>query len=154
MEATKAAEVINFYKVRDAWGCFSNFYEAPIELDGKIWPTSEHYFQAQKFAGTPHEEEIRLMTEPQKAADAGRERHRPLRKDWEQVKDGIMRKAVYAKFTQYPELREELLRTGNATIVEHTKNDKYWGDGGDGTGRNMLGVILMETRGLIASKKI
>jgi len=34
----------------------------------------------------------------------------------------------------------------NAKIVEHTTNDSYWGDGGDGSGRNMLGKLLMETR--------
>ena len=36
--------------------------------------------------------------------------------------------------------------TGGSTIVEHTTHDAYWGDGGDGTGKNMLGVILMEVR--------
>ncbi|USN89295.1 NADAR family protein [Serratia fonticola] len=39
-----------------------------------------------------------------------------------------------------------LLSTGNSQLIEHTKNDNYWADGGDGTGRNMLGIILMETR--------
>lgn len=37
---------------------FSNFSAHGFELDGKWWPTSEHYFQAQKFVGTPHMEEI------------------------------------------------------------------------------------------------
>ena len=45
--------VIHFYSPRDEYGCFSNFFAAPIRLGGKTWPTSEHYFQAQKFAGTP-----------------------------------------------------------------------------------------------------
>jgi ribA/ribD-fused uncharacterized protein len=39
---------INFYSARDEYGCFSNFSRHPIFLDGKRWPTSEHYFQAQK----------------------------------------------------------------------------------------------------------
>ncbi|MEO5928954.1 MAG: NADAR domain-containing protein, partial [Candidatus Kapaibacterium sp.] len=39
-----------------------------------------------------------------------------------------------------------LLDTGNAEIIEHTKRDTYWGDGGDGSGRNMLGLILMRVR--------
>jgi len=30
--------------------------------------------------------------------------------------------------------------------VEHTDNDSYWADGGDGSGRNMLGVLLMSVR--------
>ncbi len=76
----------------------------------------------------------------------GRERERPLRPDWEAVKDDIMRTAVRAKFTQHADLQQILLGTGNQEIVEHTTNDAYWGDGGDGSGANMLGKILMEIR--------
>ena len=138
--------VIHFYSVSAEYGCFSNFSPHPITLGGKTWPTSEHYFQAQKFAGTPDEEEVRLARSPMIAARMGRSRKRPLRKDWESIKDSIMREAVWAKFTQHADLREVLLATGEATIVEHTENDAYWGDGGDGRGRNRLGRILMEVR--------
>ena len=138
--------VINFYRVKDPYGEFSNFARFPIELKGKVWPTSEHYFQAQKFAGTEHEEAIRLQRSPMIAARMGRSRKRPLRADWEQVKDGIMRDAVWAKFSQHEALRELLLSTGDAQIVEHTKKDRYWGDGGDGSGLNKLGKILMDVR--------
>lgn len=51
-----------------------------------------------------------------------------------------------AKFTQHDDLKELLLSTDDATLVEHTANDRYWGDGGDGSGRNMLGNILMQIR--------
>ncbi|MEM7408332.1 MAG: NADAR domain-containing protein [Pseudomonadota bacterium] len=138
--------IINFYAVKDDYGCFSNFAPYPINMKGKLWPTSEHYFQAQKFAGTRHETEIRKEKSPMKAARMGRERKRPLRRDWETVKDDVMRQAVLAKFSQHMELRRILLATDNATLVEHTANDHYWGDGGDGAGKNMLGVILMEVR--------
>ncbi len=80
------------------------------------------------------------------AAHMGRSRKRPLCKDWESVKDQIMHEAVLAKFTQHADLRETLLGTGNARIVEHTEKDRYWGDGGDGSGRNWLGQILMQVR--------
>jgi ribA/ribD-fused uncharacterized protein len=140
------SDVIHFYRTNDEYGCFSNFGPYPIELDGKTWPTSEHYFQAQKFAGTEHAEAIRQANSPMVAARMGRSRAHPMRTDWEAVKDDVMRSAVRAKFTQHLELRETLLSTGNATIVEHTANDSYWGDGGDGRGRNMLGQILMEIR--------
>jgi ribA/ribD-fused uncharacterized protein len=138
--------VINFYRTGDEYGCFSSFAAYPVELKGKRWPTSEHYFQAQKFAGTEHEEAIRLETSPMIAARMGRDRKKPMRSDWDAVKDDVMREAVRAKFRQHPELREVLLATGDATIAEHTENDAYWGDGGDGSGMNMLGRILMEVR--------
>lgn len=143
-EPTRA--VINFYSASGEYGCFSNFSRHSIFLKGKRWPTSEHYFQAQKFAGTEHEEPIRLAGTPRVAADMGRDRKRPLRRDWEAVKDDIMREAVLAKFTQHEELREILLGTGDAELVEHTPRDSYWGDGGDGSGKNRLGQILMSVR--------
>jgi hypothetical protein len=137
---------VKFYSTRGEYGCLSNFYRAPIFLDGKRWPTSEHYFQAQKFAGTEYEEQVRLARTPSEAASLGRSRKLPLRKNWEKVKDEVMRRAVLAKFTQHDDLRTILLGTGEAELIEHTANDSYWGDGGDGSGKNRLGQILMSVR--------
>lgn len=137
---------IHFYNVTDTYGEFSNFAAFPISLDGTTWPTSEHYFQAMKFAGTEHSEAIRQAKSPMIAARMGRDRKKPLRRDWESVKDSVMRDAVRAKFQQHPELRELLLSTGTALLVERTENDSYWGDGGDGSGKNRLGQILMDVR--------
>ncbi len=137
---------IEFYGVRDPYGEFSNFASYAIELDGLTWPTSEHYFQAQKFAGAPRAEAIRLVKSPTVAARMGRSRQFPLREDWDQVKDEVMRQAVWAKFSQWQNLRDLLLSTGQATLIEHTPRDAYWGDGGDGRGLNRLGEILMEVR--------
>ena len=68
------------------------------------------------------------------------------RSDWEQVKEDVMHKALLAKFTQHEELYRLLLGTKDRALVEHTKNDSYWGDGGDGTGKNRLGYLLMTVR--------
>jgi ribA/ribD-fused uncharacterized protein len=146
-------ETIKFYRVQEAFGCFSNFASYPIELDGKVWPTSEHYFQAHKFVGTGFEEEIRLVKSPMIAARMGRDRNKSLRKDWELIKDEIMCAAVLAKFTQHADIRETLLATGDALLVERTRNDSYWGDGGNGKGKNMLGQILMSVREELRSKR-
>src|SRR5262249_12183422 len=127
-------------------GCFSNFSRHSIFLKGKRWPTSEHYFQAQKFAGTEHEEEVRKCKTPALAASMGRSRKLPLRRDWESVKDQVMLGALRAKFTQHEDLKQVLLGTGDAKLVEHTERDSYWGDGGDGSGKNRLGQLLMRLR--------
>lgn len=137
---------IYFYKINEEYGCFSNFAHYGFELDGKWWMTSEHYFQAQKFYNTKYEEIIRLLDNPMKAAEMGRNRNLPLRKDWEEVKDGIMKKAVLEKFKQNKEICKVLFSTGEENIVERTTNDYYWGCGKDGSGKNMLGIILMEVR--------
>lgn len=139
-------EDILFYSVAEAYGEFSNFALYAIKLKGKLWPTTEHYFQAQKFAGSAHEDVIRKATSPMKAAELGRSRKVRIRKDWDRVKDTVMYEALKAKFTQHTELTELLLSTGNVRLIEHTENDDYWGDGGDGSGKNRLGKLLMQLR--------
>lgn len=138
--------MILFASLKGEYGCFSNFAPYPITLKEKVWPTSEHYFQAQKFAETEHEEAIRLAKSPLVAARMGRSRQRPLRGDWDEVKDAVMLAALRAKFTQHADLRETLLATGDVLIVEHRARDTYWGDGPDGSGPNMLGLLLMRVR--------
>jgi ribA/ribD-fused uncharacterized protein len=76
----------------------------------------------------------------------GRSRKRPLRRDWESVKEQVMLEALRAKFTQHDDLKAILLGTGDAVLVEHTAKDSYWGDGGDGSGKNRLGQLLMRVR--------
>lgn len=115
--------IINFYSTSDDYGDFSNFAAWPIKVDGKTWPTSEHYFQAQKFLDEKYREEIRRVSSPMVAARMGRDRSKPLRKNWESVKEQVMRKALRAKFEQHPELRALLLATAPAKLVEHTEND-------------------------------
>ena len=86
---------IRFYSTADEYGCFSNFSRHGFELDNLWWPTSEHYFQAQKFAGVPdHVEAVRLARSAKEAAEMGRDRSRPLRADWDNLKDDVMRRAV------------------------------------------------------------
>lgn len=140
---------IYFYHTREQYGCFSNFSAHGFELDGLYWSTSEHYFQAQKFPKTPDAEQIRLVKSPKEAAKMGRERTRPLRPDWEQVKDDIMRQAVLRKFETHADIREILLDTKDAEIIENSPIDYYWGCGANGSGKNRLGIILMEVRDIL-----
>lgn len=146
-------DTIYFYSTTDAHGAFSNFARYGFELDGTYWKTAEHYFQAQKFAGTKHEIDIQRAHNPKQAAQMGRDRSRPLRKDWEDVKDDVMRRAVLKKFETHDDIRRMLLDTGDADIVENAPGDYYWGCGQDGSGKNMLGKILMETRAILREKQ-
>jgi N-glycosidase YbiA len=143
---------IMFYTANAPFGCFSNFSHHGFELDDLWWPTSEHYFQAQKFTGTTHEELVRLAPSPKAAARMGRDRSRPLRTDWEAVKDDVMRRAVLRKFERHADLRAVLLGTGDKEIIENSPSDSYWGCGADGQGKNMLGKILMETRDILRER--
>jgi ribA/ribD-fused uncharacterized protein len=138
--------LIKFYSTKDEYGYFSNFALYPIFINGVIWPSSEHFFQASKFLNNDIAEKIRVSKSPFEAAQLGRTRSTPIRDDWEDIKIEIMRLALEKKFYQYHDLKIKLLDTGEMVIVEHTANDHYWADGGDGTGKNMLGFLLMELR--------
>lgn len=138
---------IYFYSaLEEPYGCFSNFSQHGFTLDDVYWPTSEHYFQAQKFANTPHEEKVRLAPTAKRSAQMGRERTRPLRADWEGVKEDVMRDALLAKFRAHDAIRDVLFGTGDETLIEKTTGDYYWGIGTQGTGKNRLGILLMEVR--------
>lgn len=126
------------------YGCFCNFSLHGFELDGLWWPTSEHYYQAQKFAGTAHAEKIRLAKTPAESAKLGHAL--PHRRDWKKVKYDVMRRAVLWKFKTHGDIRKILLGTGNEIIIQKDIGDYYWGTGKDGSGKNYLGEILMEIR--------
>ncbi len=103
-------------------------------------------FQAQKFAGAEYMEHIARARTPKEAAERGRNRSAPLRSDWEAIKDDVMRAAVRRKFETHADIRAVLLGAGDEELVESAPGDYYWGCGADGSGRNMLGRILMEVR--------
>ena len=139
---------INFYNRDDPYYEFTNFYSAPIKVDKKTWPTSEHYFQAQKFVGTPYEEQIRHLPWPRQVIEFTRDpKVSPWRRsDWKSIKKDVMYKALLAKFTQHDYLRKLLLGTGERKLIDHNPYDSYRGDGGDGMGQNHLGELLMQLR--------
>ncbi len=119
----------------------SNFYPAEFTYNGISFKNSEAAFHAQKCKGT--EMKFSQLT-PSEAKRMGR--HVKLRKDWEQVKDGIMLDIVREKFRQNLHLKQKLLSTGTQELIEgNTWNDTYWGVC-NGRGRNQLGKILMKVR--------
>ena len=138
-------ERINFYERKESFYEFSNFFLKPVDIRKKEWPSTEHFFQAMKFEGKPEEEKIRTAVRPGDAFRLGRSLP-GRREDWEEVKEDYMLEALRAKFTQHADLKEVLLKTGSAYLSEHTKRDSYWGDGGDDSGKNRLGHLLMKVR--------
>ena len=139
--------MIQFYSSKERpYGPFSNFSRHPITIDGVAYATSEHYFQSRKFTDPEIQERVRHASTPMEAANIGRDRSLPLRPDWDRIKDRVMYRALLAKFTQHSDLMALLMNTGGEVLVEHTVNDRYWADGGDGTGKNVLGLLLMILR--------
>jgi N-glycosidase YbiA len=139
-------QVIKFNSAQDKYGYLSNLAAFPVLISNRVWPSSEHYFQAQKFAGTGEEESIRSADSAALARQLGCDAAKSSRPGWEEIKDEVMLTALRAKFRQHTDLVAKLLATDDAMLVEHTEDENYWGDGGDGRGRNRLGELLMQVR--------
>ena len=135
---------IKFYKIRDPHGYMGNFWKARFFVYGRWWDNVEAAFQAQK---TPIEAEvvaIQNATKPMEARNLGQKC--VLRENWEQIKDIVMYDCVLAKFVQHKDLRDQLVATGDEELIEDSMVDWTWGCGKDGTGKNLLGKILMRVR--------
>lgn len=141
----------------------SNFFETKLYYNGEVYLHAEGAFQAAKSLDPQLRKEFALMLKsPGQAKRAGRGKpfksstgetlKLQLRPDWEEVKDSVMYDIVYAKFSQNTELKQALLLTGDAILIEGNYwHDNYWGNCScercaNRQGRNQLGKILMQVR--------
>jgi ribA/ribD-fused uncharacterized protein len=135
---------------QEDYGFLSNFYECLIWYDGKPWATIEHAYQACKTRDPKEKDKIRSAHRPGEAKRLGKAC--TIRKDWDEVKQPIMKMLVSLKFLQNPDLRQKLLDTGDELLVEGNKwHDNEWGDCccekcRNIEGLNYLGAILMVVR--------
>ncbi|KAJ3888168.1 hypothetical protein GG344DRAFT_54217 [Lentinula edodes] len=140
---------IFFYHKHQPYFEFTNFSRHAVSYEGKMYPTSEHLFQAFKFIDhNPHlAEHIRICSDlPRVALIEAHRLHEKQRSDWREVNVEKMELTLYLKFTQHRQLREKLVSTGNAELVENSDTDSFWGIGPDGRGRNELGKALERLR--------
>ena len=131
----------------------SNFYMLPITYEGMEFPSTEHAFQAAKDLDPIIRLRIAKLPRPGQAKRAGgrsKESIVTLREDWETIRVQVMEDVLRLKFADL-ELREKLLNTGNAELIEgNTWGDCEWGmvktPDGQWVGKNMLGKLLMKLR--------
>lgn len=132
---------------RGAYRFLSNFYLTPVAYDGHVWATAEHAYQAAK----TNDLLIKLMIlgepNPGTVKKIGKQiGKKDFREDWDAVRVPIMLGIVRAKFTQNVTLRQWLVATGDAELIEGNKwGDVFWGVC-NGKGENNLGKILMQVR--------
>ena len=150
---------IRFYRSNEKpYGAFSNLYPRPIEFEGRIFPTSEHAYQAGKAQKPAVREWILSAPTPALAAMAAHGLYVwDVVPDWAKIKFDRMRAVLRAKFDQHPDLKDLLMSTGNVRLVEagtvNNAVNRLWGEV-DGKGENMLGVMLMELRSAYALKPV
>lgn len=143
--------VISFYRANERpYGVLSNLYPREIEFEGRIFPTSEHAYQAGKAIKPAVREWILAAPSPSLAAMAAHGLYTwDVVPNWATIKFDRMRAVLRAKFTQHPDLAEILLSTGTNRLVEvgtvNNAVNRLWGEV-NGKGENMLGIMLMELR--------
>ena len=121
----------------------SNFAPSPVWLEGDLYPTVEHAYQAAKSADPEYRKAILHISDPGKVKRLGNAVK--LRTDWEEVKTIVMLNLLTQKFL-IPEYKEKLLAT-KPKHLEETNNwgDVFWGIC-EGKGYNRLGKLLMHIR--------
>jgi ribA/ribD-fused uncharacterized protein len=140
-------------RFRGKYRFLSNFYICSIEVQEDIpnhgavnivYPSVEHAFQAAKSFALWYRLAVREADSPGDAKRMGKEIR--LRPGWENIKVTIMLELLHKKFS-HPDLREKLLQTGYAELIEgNYHGDREWGVCG-GEGKNLLGKLLMQVRG-------
>lgn len=149
---------IRFYRANEKpFGALSNLYRREVEFEGRVYPTSEHAYQAGKASKPAVRDWILSAPTPSLAAMAAHGLYTwDIVPNWAQIKFDRMRAVLRAKFDQHADLKELLLSTGQARIVEtgtvNNAVNRLWGEV-DGKGENMLGVMLMELRAEFAKSK-
>lgn len=146
MQLATDGTVVGFYE-REFYP-FSNFSSFQVQWRGKTWMTSEHAYQAAHFFETSPELAEHIYTLPSaheayKLAKANTDR---LPTDWDVRKIPVMKDILRAKLSQHVYVREKLLQTGEAHMVEDSPKDSFWGWGANRQGRNELGKIWMQLR--------
>lgn len=126
----------------------NNWSAHTVKIWDKTFPSVEHGFHYRKFTETAPEiaEEVIAAPSPWAAMQVERKHKDKRRKDWQDVKVGVMTELVRAKVAQNEDVRDCLLATGNRKIVENSPWDAFWGMGDDGNGQNQMGKIWMQLR--------
>jgi ribA/ribD-fused uncharacterized protein len=145
--------------------CLSQWYPAPMEVDGVRFATAEHYMmwcKAQLFGDVDVAQRVLATESPGVAKQLGREVRGFDGEIWARHRFDVVVRGTLAKFRQHPALRAYLLDTGGQVLAEASPVDYIWGIGFEDLdeqaknpfawkGLNLLGFALMQGRAQLAA---
>ena len=157
---TEEKKTVFFFHENEEYGCFSQWFYAPFTVEGIRYSTVEQYMMAKKallFNDYDIYSQILNEKDPYKCKKMGKLVHNFRGHRWDECKEEIVYRANLAKFSQNYDIREILLKTGNATLAEASPYDRIWGIGlgaddpkamhpDHWKGENLLGHALMRVR--------
>ncbi len=151
-------KLILFYRERDEYGYYSNFYRRSITIKNQTFHCNEQYIMYNKamlFGDTSTANTILNTYEQASIKALGRQVKGFDENVWVANRERIADECNMAKFSQHTDLKQYLLETGDAIIAEAAKYDCIWGIGCDSIvgrdqsqwrGLNILGQSLMRIR--------
>lgn len=137
---------------------FSNFSSFQVTWNGYHFSTAEHAYHFAKFGyidDSVYENpvlsrdianQVFFANSAHKAFKLAQENKQHQRKDWDEVKEGVMLSILRAKVDQHPYVRKKLLESGDRELIEDSWRDGYWGWGPNKDGQNRLGKLWMQVR--------
>ena len=156
-------DAVYFHRPEEPNGYLSNWYSSPFDLDGVHYTSAEQYIMHKKckLFGDEAAAAAVLATDDVAAQQAiGRKAKGYIGAVWSGARQIIAFKGLMAKFSQNEELKQKLLGTDDAFLVECAGSDKIWAcgirlnddrrfDAANWDGQNILGFVLMEVRSRI-----
>ena len=156
----RETDAVFFHKPEEPHGHLSNWYPSPFDLDGIRFSSVEQYVMYRKcmLFGDETSAKAVLATNDTAAQQAlGRKASGYIGSVWAGMRQMVAFRGLMAKFSQNEDLKQKLLDTGDAYLVECAGSDKVWAcglrlnddrrfDAANWTGENILGFALMEVR--------
>ena len=148
------------YKTKIRQSCLCQWWKSDFVINGITYNCAEQYMMSQKalvFGDKATFDKIMLEDDPAKMKKLGRKVANYDIDIWDKYKYEVVVRGNYAKFSQNDILKQFLIETGNAVLVEASPYDTIWGIGmdrktaldsrvEDWKGENLLGCALMEVR--------
>ena len=134
---------------------FSNFYTEPLKINGQIWKSGEHFYQAAKFAknGLQEDESVyNIITDAETPGIAKRladENFSETKKQrsYQALRTFIaMTTMLNVKFAPGTLARKRLMQTSTLELIHLSGSDFFWGQNRKSEGHNLLGRALMQIR--------
>jgi len=149
-------------------GIYSNWHKCNFKVDGIKYNCVEQYMMHKKallFEDFSTAKKIMITSYPKEQKRLGRLVENYNDQVWSNKRKEIVKKGIYAKFSQNEYLLKEILDTENLEFVEASPEDNIWGIGMDENhpdinnkkywkGKNLLGKILTEVRDELRSNLV
>lgn len=123
-----------------------------IELEGRSWPSAEHYVAVMLAGNRGLAERVNDAQTAQGAYQLIKPWYRPKVRGWKSLRRVYMTRALYTVVQMYPDVAKYLVETEDQLIAESSAYDHYWGIGRDMRGENMLGKVWMDIRKKLQEK--